>query len=133
MFAAAACLLCHRFGLEGGAVGPDLTGLGGRFGLRDVLDAVVNPSAVISDQYQSMTATKKDGALVTGRLISQDDRQIVLMTNMYAPQDLTVLERKDVTSLEASPLSPMPAHLLDNLNLDEVLDLLAYLMGGKLR
>src|SRR4030095_14291068 len=50
----AQCLACHRFGNEGGAVGPDLTGIASRFTRRDILDSILEPSKVLSDQYQNI-------------------------------------------------------------------------------
>ncbi|MES2696708.1 MAG: c-type cytochrome, partial [Verrucomicrobiota bacterium] len=40
MFGAAACFACHRFGNEGGMTGPDLTGAGGRYSPKDLLDQI---------------------------------------------------------------------------------------------
>ncbi|MEX2027859.1 MAG: c-type cytochrome, partial [Pirellulaceae bacterium] len=54
MFGAANCFACHRFGNEGGANGPDLTGIAGRFSTRDLLETIVEPSKVISDQYAAI-------------------------------------------------------------------------------
>ena len=51
LFAAANCFACHRFDSEGGSNGPDLTGLAGRFSAKDLLESIVDPSKVISDQY----------------------------------------------------------------------------------
>ncbi|HEX4150244.1 MAG TPA: c-type cytochrome, partial [Pirellulales bacterium] len=48
MFAAARCLVCHRFQSEGGATGPDLSQLAGRFGFKDMAEAIVDPNKVIS-------------------------------------------------------------------------------------
>ena len=42
MFGAAACFACHRFGNEGGMTGPDLTGAGGRYNARDLIDQILN-------------------------------------------------------------------------------------------
>ncbi|MFO0003365.1 MAG: hypothetical protein ACK559_19775, partial [bacterium] len=41
MFAAARCIVCHRYGDDGGATGPDLTQAGGRFQLPDLVEAIV--------------------------------------------------------------------------------------------
>ena len=64
MFAAANCFACHRFAGEGGSFGPDLSGLAGRFSARDLLESVVEPSKVISDQYQAMVMRMADGRTV---------------------------------------------------------------------
>jgi putative heme-binding domain-containing protein len=130
MFAAATCILCHRVGSEGGAVGPDLTGLGGRFSVRDLLDSIINPSAVVSDQFAAAVVTKKNGDTVGGRLIRQDETEVVLMPNMFNPQSLTTIARSDVASVENSTQSQMPASLINNLNWDELRDLLAFLIAG---
>ncbi len=42
MFAAANCFACHRFDNEGGAVGPDLSALAGRFNVRDILESILD-------------------------------------------------------------------------------------------
>ena len=61
MFAAANCYACHHFAGDGGAVGPDLTGLAGRFSPRDILESVLEPSKVISDQYAASVITTTTG------------------------------------------------------------------------
>ncbi|MDX2021201.1 MAG: c-type cytochrome [Deltaproteobacteria bacterium] len=130
MFSAATCVLCHRVGNEGGAVGPDLTGLGARFSVRDLLDSIINPSAVISDQYQAAIVTKKNGETLGGRLIREDDTEIVLMPNMFNPQALVPVPRADVAKVEPSTQSQMPGGLINSLNWDELRDLLAFLVAG---
>src|SRR5262249_24522242 len=44
MYAAARCVVCHRFQGEGGATGPDLTQLAGRFTFRDLCESIIEPS-----------------------------------------------------------------------------------------
>ena len=45
------CIACHRFGREGGSLGPDLSAAGHRFGRRDLLEAILEPAKDVSDQY----------------------------------------------------------------------------------
>ena len=54
LFAAAKCFACHRFNDEGGGLGPDLSGVAGRFSARDLLESIVVPSKTISDQYEAV-------------------------------------------------------------------------------
>ena len=49
-YAAARCIVCHRFAGDGGATGPDLTQLAGRFNIKDLSESILLPSKVISDQ-----------------------------------------------------------------------------------
>jgi putative heme-binding domain-containing protein len=125
----AQCLACHRFGNEGGAVGPDLTGIASRFTRRDVLDAIIEPSKVVSDQYQNIIVTKKNGEDITGRLVEDNNRQLVLVTNPLTGEQVTV-RRNDVGSRRASTVSPMPEGLVNVLTKEEILDLIAYLESG---
>src|SRR5690606_41688243 len=61
LFAAVRCASCHTMQGEGGAIGPDLTQLGTRFSVRDMLTAIIEPGDAISDQYGSKVFVMKDG------------------------------------------------------------------------
>lgn len=51
LFEAVGCVQCHRVDGRGGSVGPDLSAAGARFSTRDLLEAVIEPQRVVSDQY----------------------------------------------------------------------------------
>lgn len=51
LFEAVGCVQCHRVNGKGGSVGPDLSAVGSRFGRRDLLEAILEPQKVVSDQY----------------------------------------------------------------------------------
>ena len=53
VFAKANCIKCHRFGERGESVGPDLTCVSRRFQKKEILESILFPSQVISDQYVS--------------------------------------------------------------------------------
>ncbi len=129
LFGQANCFACHRFDNEGGAQGPDLTGISGRFNVRDLLESIIEPSKEVSDQYAAVTITTKDGKSVTGRIVNQNGDTINVMTNMLDPNGQTKVNAKKVESIEKSKVSMMPKGLLDTLKEDEVLDLVAYLMS----
>ncbi len=120
------CIKCHRFGNDGGAVGPDLTAVSSRFSRRDILESILEPSKVISEQYQNVTVSTTAGKLVTGRLMDQTADTIVIQPDPLSPERVAV-KRKDVEAVMPSRVSPMPEHLVDVLTADEVLDLIAYL------
>ncbi|WP_040549828.1 c-type cytochrome [Pedosphaera parvula] len=128
-FTAAQCIQCHRFNNEGGAVGPELTAVSSRFARKDVLESILLPSKVVSEQYQNTTVTKKDGDDVTGRIIEENDTKIVVVTNPLTQTKVEVL-KADIQKRDASKLSPMPEGLVNILTRDEILDLLAYIESG---
>ncbi|MFA6543269.1 MAG: hypothetical protein WCS99_02515 [Limisphaerales bacterium] len=125
----AQCLACHHFGNEGGSVGPDLTGVAGRFGRRELLESILDPSKVIGFQYENTAITKKDGDDAVGMLIDEDDGKVVLVTNPLTQEHAVVL-KKDIVRRKLSTVSPMPEGLANILSREEILDLLALLESG---
>jgi putative heme-binding domain-containing protein len=125
-FAAARCVVCHRFGVDGGATGPDLTQAGGRFQVKDLVEAIVHPSKVVSDQYKASIVQTADGRVVTGRIVSESPETLVVVTDPEDAAKAVEISRSDVEEIVPATESLMPKGLLDPLNETEVLDLLAY-------
>ena len=129
-YEAAQCLACHKFGNEGtGAGGPDLTAISSRFTRRDILEATIEPSKVISEQYQNTGFARKTGDPVVGRLLEETDTKVVVQPDLLKP-DKVEINKSDITRRQPSKLSPMPAGLVDVLTKEEILDLLAYMESG---
>lgn len=129
MFGAATCFACHRFNNEGGAVGPDLTSVAGKYSPRDLLEHILEPSKEISDQYGSTVFTKKDGSTVIGRIANMKEDTMMVCTNMMDPNNFTNVDARDVVKTEESKISMMPPGLLFMLKEDDILDLMAYLLS----
>jgi putative heme-binding domain-containing protein len=130
MYATTMCATCHRFNGDGGSVGPDLTGSGARYTMRDFMENIVTPSKVISDQYESLEISKKDGSTVIGRVIVEENEKVFVAINPFAPQDTVAVEAKDIVSKKPYAISMMPPGLINALNQNELLDLIAYVMSG---
>jgi putative heme-binding domain-containing protein len=128
-FDAVSCIKCHRFGGDGGASGPDITGVGNRFQAVDLLEAIISPSKVISDQYQATEIITKKKEVFVGTVHEENDQQVVIRSSPLSTATDTVL-KKDIKERRPSKLSMMPQGLLDVLNENEVLDLLAYLRSA---
>ena len=130
MFAAALCSQCHRMGNDGGAQGPDLSGLGARSAPADVLMSIVQPNAVVSDQYANSIIGRVDGGKTIGRILNEEGDKLQLSMSAFDPSVQISVNRSDILSIDRSPDSPMPAGLINSLNAQEVADLLAYLVSG---
>jgi putative heme-binding domain-containing protein len=130
MFAAAACFKCHRFGSEGGIIGPDLTGVGKRFTNQYLVESLVEPNKTISDQYQATVFVLSDGRTVVGKVANLNGNNLNIITNMLEPGIMTGVKTSEIAEQHPSPVSMMPAGLLNTLNREEILDLLAYLRSG---
>ena len=130
MFAATLCSACHGMRGEGGAVGPDLTQLGTRFSSRDILESILEPSKVISDQYAATAFYLKDGSSILGRLKNEDKDKYYISQNPFAPQTLREILKKDVSRTRISEVSIMYTGMINRLNAEELKDLMAYLTAG---
>ena len=130
VFAAAQCYKCHRMGVQGGILGPDLTAAGGRFSVKDLLVSMIEPDKEISDQYGATQFLTVDGRIVVGRVVNMNGNQLRVMTNMLDPSALTSVNRDDVETTRASRTSMMPSGLLNTFSEQEIEDLIAYLRAG---
>jgi len=129
MFAAAKCFACHRFDNRGGAIGPDLTALSGRFSQRDILESLLEPSKTVSDQYQAVVIRTTSGKVITGRIVNFAGNSIRVNTDMLDPNAQTAINRREIDEIIPSRISMMPEGLLDTLKKEEILDLMAYLLS----
>jgi putative heme-binding domain-containing protein len=129
MFKAGMCVACHRFGSEGGAVGPDLTAVAGRFDVRALAEAILDPSKEISDQYVFDLFTREDGSQVIGREIDEKDEKLIVAVNPFDFSQTVEVARAELVKRRHSPVSPMPAGLVNSMNPQELRDLFAYLLG----
>ncbi|MCO6456974.1 MAG: PQQ-dependent sugar dehydrogenase [Pirellulaceae bacterium] len=133
LFRVALCSRCHRLGDQGQANGPDLTSVGSRFSRRDLLQSLVLPSLVVAENYRSSRIETVDGRVIVGRVLSGGDFRspsLQLITDLLRPQQVTTILKGDIERHSESPVSPMPAGLLNTLDRDEIMDLLAYLESG---
>ncbi len=116
------CAQCHTLFDTGGKVGPDLTG-SNRADLDYILQNILDPNAVIPNEYRASTIETKDGRSITGIVKQQDDKTVTVATQT----ETLVLPRNEVQSQQQSELSMMPEGLLAPLADQEVRDLIYYL------
>ncbi|HEV7224085.1 MAG TPA: c-type cytochrome, partial [Pirellulales bacterium] len=128
--AAATCLKCHRLADQGVAIGPDLAGAGNRFGRRDLLETILSPSKFVDEKYRDELIETADGTVLVGRVTGGDEQSLVVATNPLDPGQVKSIAKSEIEFRATSPVSPMPTGLLNTLDKDEILDLLAYLISG---
>jgi putative membrane-bound dehydrogenase-like protein len=124
----AACAACHAVGGQGGRVGPDLSKIGGIRGGRDLLEAIVFPSASFVRGFEPVLVRTKDGAVYDG-LIARETADAIYLT--LADRSEKRLARAAVGEFRQSRVSIMPQGLDAQLGRDELRDLLAYLQSLK--
>jgi len=122
-FTKANCIKCHKFGGEGEGLGPDLSAVTKRFKRSEILESIIDPSKVISDQYRSSTISTLDGRTFIGLAAEQGG----MITILLQDANKIVIKTSDVESRFASLVSVMPEKGLDELTKAEIADLFAYL------
>src|SRR5262249_3216761 len=121
------CAKCHKLFGDGGQVGPELTGYE-RDNLRYWLENIVDPSALVRDEFVAFVVETKDGRSLTGIIVAQDKATVSLRQN----DGTTIrLPREQIEDLAASPISLMPEDVLKDLKDQQLRDLFAYLMKKK--
>jgi putative membrane-bound dehydrogenase-like protein len=123
-----ACSSCHAIGYLGGNIGPDLTHIGQLRSERDLLEAIVFPSASFVRSYEPVLVTTKDGRQFNG--VVRRDAADELVLAVAADKEVR-LARDDIEDVQPSKVSVMPAGLDQQLTLAELADLVAFLRACK--
>jgi len=119
-----ACLSCHGIGGAGGKVGPDLTSIGASAPADYLVESLLLPNAKIKEGYHSVVVTLRDGSEQTGTLARETPETLVLRNAAGAE---VPLPKSDIERREQGTLSLMPGGLLDPLDEQQQLDLIAFL------
>jgi putative membrane-bound dehydrogenase-like protein len=117
------CMTCHNVAGEGGQIGPVLSGAGA-MGTDAVLRALLTPNAAMEAGYRVFRVELKDGDVLDGLLVSQDNDAIVL--RRQNTEDLRI-PRSTVKRANFTRISMMPEGLLEALKPEDVSNLFAYL------
>jgi putative membrane-bound dehydrogenase-like protein len=124
----AACLSCHAIGYIGGRIGPDLTRIGQVRGERDLLEAIVFPSASFARGYESVIVYRRSGQALSGVLRSDAPDEVIVFD---AAGTETRIPRPDVADIQPGTVSLMPPGLGEILTRQELADLLAFLRAAR--
>lgn len=120
----AACTTCHALAYAGGRIGPDLTKIGAIRTARDLLEAIVLPSASFVRSYEPVVVLTVDGRAFAGTIREENDSEVVLQTTATATERIP---RVDIESIEAGTVSLMPRGYDTLLSPQELADLVAFL------
>lgn len=129
LYQALLCASCHAMNGSGGNVGPDLTQAGTRFSNYDILNSMILPSMSISDQYGASLITFDDGKSIIGRIVRTTDDSLFVSQNPFSTET-DAYPVTSISSQEPSPVSMMPAGLINSLNEEELRDLMAYIVSA---
>ncbi len=127
VFIKSKCAQCHVFGTVGKGGGPDLSTVTSRFRRGDILESIMFPSKVVSDQYKAVEVELKDLSTVTGMMVSENDTTLTLITALGEKVDLAKI---DIEGKKDSAQSIMPEGLLNTMSQGDLVQLIQYLEAG---
>jgi putative heme-binding domain-containing protein len=123
-----ACATCHTIGYLGGKVGPDLTSIGQIRTERDLLEAVLYPSASFVRSFEPVIVTTKDGEEYSGVVTDETADELVLTVGA---DSRVRVSKVDLAELRPGTVSVMPTGLDEQLSKQELADLLAFLKNTR--
>lgn len=118
------CAACHKLGDQGKKIGPELDGIGNR-GLDRLLEDLLDPSRNVDQAFRSTILATTDGRALTGLALREEGQVLVLADSQGKEQRVPTGE---IAERSISPLSPMPANLLDVLMEADFYHLVGYLL-----
>ncbi len=124
----AVCSACHRLGIAGGTIGPELTRIGDSRTKRDLLESILYPSLSFVRSYEPMLLTTSDGRTMNGVIRDETTHEYVLATG---PDREIRIRREEIEEIQPSTVSIMPAGLDKLLTTQELADLVAFLQQAK--
>jgi putative heme-binding domain-containing protein len=131
LFVMAGCVACHKIGDIGTPYGPDLKEVFAKYkgNAEAVLAEILDPSKNIEPRYRPYTFKPANGEEFIGLIVKEEGDALAIQTG---PSDAAIqkLSKKDIKSREPQASSLMPAGLLNLLNKEQILDLLAFLQSG---
>jgi putative heme-binding domain-containing protein len=130
LFLQAACFGCHKVGEAGGAIGPELTKIAKKYKPDEILTEMIEPSKKLDPKYATLVVITVDGKVFRGTVVEETAAEYKLMENPLIKCEPIVVAKDDVDEATRSKLSPMPVGLLNILQKEEILDLMAYVIAG---
>ncbi len=125
---AAQCVRCHSIFEMGGNAGPGLAGVGSRLSKEEILQSMIEPSAVFASGYGVVTLQLADSSTTAGIVLEETADFIKIK---IGKEDIQTIEKSQIAERENIP-SSMPA-MGKILTKRELRDMVSFLSGLKER
>ena len=111
-------------------VGPDLADVVKKHkgDAKVLLREILEPSLNVEARYQKYLIEMESGVVVVGNIVVEDEDSVTVQTGPTADQQQKIV-KEEIESRRPSPVSIMPTALLNTLDKEQIVDLLAYLLA----
>ncbi len=142
LFTTLGCVQCHKLNKDDAAssvsaaggfrqsVGPNIDETVKKYkhDAKALLLEILESSRNIDQKYRQTILQVDDGAIHTGIIVTENADTLTILAGSPAKEQ--VIAKKSIEARGATPLSIMPSGLLNTLNKEQILDLLAYLLAN---
>ena len=94
MFSVATCIQCHQIGGIGKTVGPDLTEIGKKYKVSEILEHIMDPSLLVEEEFKSVIIEMKDGKTEYFGTILEQNKKTVLIAQSIDDIPFDVRQRR---------------------------------------
>jgi putative membrane-bound dehydrogenase-like protein len=122
------CLKCHRVGDRGERIGPELSGVGGRFSRVTIIESILEPSRSIAPGFDSEAVALKDGRVLSGVRVGETETMLTLADQDGRKHEIP---KPEIEAVRVQPQSLMPDGLEKRITPEDFVDLIAYLVSQK--
>jgi putative heme-binding domain-containing protein len=134
LFATLGCVQCHNLsksnpGVAQG-VGPNIDDTVTKYkhDASAVLAEILESSRNIDEKYRQVIVALEDGTTRTGVVAAEDETKLTLVSG--TPPKKLEIPKQSIDARVESAVSIMPSGLLNTLDKEQILDLLAYVLAG---
>ena len=121
------CQTCHQRQGQGHRVGPDLSGIAGR-APEALLSDIIDPNREVAPDFATLSVATRRGQVFAG-LLAEETATTLKLRRAEGVED--TLLRSEIDELRSTGNSLMPEGLEQNINLQEMADLIAFLREGR--
>lgn len=118
------CSRCHRIAGQGGALGPDLAGIGSKYDREFLIESVLYPSRQIAEGFAQTMAKLRSGEVLTGLIQAETPDELLLVDAQGHPYRIA---KREIEVRKVSETSLMPEKLQEAYSPEEFSDLIAFL------
>jgi putative heme-binding domain-containing protein len=122
------CIKCHRLDDRGEKIGPELTGVGGRFSRIYIVESILEPSRTIAPSFETISVVTVDGRTITGVRTAETETTLTLADNEGKQH---AIQKTDIEEREIRPTSTMVEGIEKKLSIEQFVDLVSFLVSRK--